>query len=72
MTNRDIAEIVRAQHRAIDSLMARLIVSDITFFPSESGPIWDAVVAGKNLIQILECGDIPEKKPCATDRNAGR
>jgi hypothetical protein len=34
------------QHRAIDMLMARLIMLDKTFMPTESGPIWEAARKG--------------------------
>lgn len=42
---------VHTQHEAIDSLMARLIVADSTFRPSQSGEIWEAVLCGRRALR---------------------
>lgn len=42
---------VHAQHNALDTLVARLILADPTFRPSQSGEIWDAVKDGHRALQ---------------------
>jgi len=67
VTNEKILEVLKAQHHALDSLMARLIELDVGFYPSRSGHIWDAVQAGHALIQEMQS----EKKPCTPVRSDG-
>jgi hypothetical protein len=54
MTAPEIVAVLKAQHNAIDTLMAALMFHDKEFRPSKSGPIWDAVVAGNEMIKKLE------------------
>lgn len=49
-----VEKVIKRQHRAIDALMARLIVSDPTFRPTQSGVIWDVVEEGNQLIQDID------------------
>jgi hypothetical protein len=55
-----VLAVVRAQHQTIDRLMAMLVVatrdSDKPFMPSQSGPTWDAVIAGHTLIGDITKG----------------
>lgn len=56
ITNEEILAVLKAQHEAIDRLMARVISDDRKprFYPTQSGKIWNAVVAGNDLIKKLE------------------
>lgn len=54
VTDVKIISVLEAQHVAIDNLMARLIVADHSFRPSQSGAIWEVVEDGHNLIQALK------------------
>ena len=56
----EILEALNAQHQAIDLLFARLIERDKSFFPSKSGPPWEAVQKGNALIQRLTLRKVPE------------
>jgi hypothetical protein len=47
----------KAQHEAIDMLFAMLISVDKTFFPSKSGPPWDALVQANAAIAKAEGSD---------------
>jgi hypothetical protein len=54
-----ILTVLEQQHDAIDTLMARIISMESIgkenrFRPSKSGPIWDAVQAGHQLIEELK------------------
>jgi hypothetical protein len=44
----------KAQHKAMDELMAKLIALDDTFLPSKSGEIWEAMLEGKRAIAKAE------------------
>jgi hypothetical protein len=50
----EVLGVLRQQHRALDTMLAQRSWADHSFFPSKSGPIWDAVVAGSNAIDRLE------------------
>lgn len=56
LLNEEILAVLKAQHDAIDRLMVRAIQDnqEPRFYPSQSGPIWNAVVAGNDLIKRLE------------------
>lgn len=49
-----LIEVVRAQHHAIDTLFAMLIAKTMyaekPFYPSESGQPWEAIQAGKAVL----------------------
>lgn len=54
-----VQNVLEQQHRAIDMLMARIISmepidKEDRFMPTQSGPIWDAVVAGQQLLKELK------------------
>lgn len=63
MTRDEILKVMKDQHDAIDSLFASLIVltrdhtPDTPFFPSKSGRLWDACVAGNEMVKRLEAGE---------------
>ena len=44
----------KAQHEAIDRLFALLISNDSGFFPSKSGPPWQAMIQGNAAIALAE------------------
>jgi hypothetical protein len=46
----DLLEACRAQHKAIDALLAMVATLDRTFMPTQSGFIWDAAVQGHTAI----------------------
>jgi hypothetical protein len=50
----EVLGILRQQHDALDLMLAMRAATDRSFFPSKSGPIWDAVVAGQNAILRME------------------
>lgn len=65
----EVIEVLRAQHRALDMLIAHRIHHDHevhkTFFrPSQEAPIWDAVVRGSTMLNRLEAdqGDAARSK----------
>lgn len=55
--NQDLLEACRAQHNALDTVMAQLIIltqrhtPEEMFFPSKSGIVWDAVTRGHAAIE---------------------
>lgn len=63
-----VAEVLRKQHEAIDRLMAALLTREgeleragllppeQMFVPAKSGFIWDAVVAGNLVNEMIERG----------------
>ena len=46
----DLLVVAEEYHTALDLLFSKLIVLDPTFFPSQSGQPWDAVVKGHAVI----------------------
>lgn len=46
-----LLEVILQQHKALDHLMAKVILLDTTFRPTQSGHIWDAVVAGSGVLK---------------------
>jgi hypothetical protein len=56
LLNEEILAVLKAQHDAIDWLMARVISDnqEPRFYPTQSGAIWNTVVAGNDLIKRLE------------------
>ena len=53
MDRNEILKVLKAQHDALDILLAHLATVDRTFMPTQS-PAWPAVVAGHAAIQKLE------------------
>lgn len=53
----DLLAACKAQHQAIDILLAMLAWVDPTFFPSKSGIPWDAVLAGNDAVRKAEGSD---------------
>jgi hypothetical protein len=51
---RDLLAACRAQHDAIDTLFAMLIVRDRSFRPTQSGRVWEALEMGNAAIQMAE------------------
>lgn len=49
-----ILAVLRLQHDAIDLLLARVIMLDPAFLPTEAGRPWEAIIVGNSLIQELE------------------
>ncbi len=52
----DMAETLKAQHNAIDTLFAMLIEVKPGFYPSKSGEPWAAVQKAKIILDHLERG----------------
>ncbi len=50
----DLYEACKAQHDAIDILLARLIELDHNFFPSKSGKPWEAIIQGNKALAKVE------------------
>lgn len=53
----ELLEAAKAQHDAIDWLMAQLIIKDPTFFPTKS-PVWLTLVKGNAAIKKAEARDL--------------
>jgi hypothetical protein len=50
----EVLGVLRQQHYALDMMLAQRAAIDPSFFPSRTGLVWDAVVAGNNAISRLE------------------
>lgn len=50
----DLLPVLKAQHAAIDELMARLIKLDPKFLPTKSGAPWSAIIDRYHAIKTLE------------------
>lgn len=55
--NDELLEVVKAQHNAMDTLFAQLIIltrrhtPEEQYFPSKSGMVWEAMMRGHGIIQ---------------------
>ncbi len=55
----NLLEACKAQHEAIDRLMAMLIAARTGFLPSKSGQIWEALNQGNDAIVLAEEDTLP-------------
>lgn len=53
----DMLEALKAQHRALDVLMAALVIADRTFMPTKSS-VWPLIMRGADAIKKAEGRDV--------------
>jgi len=53
-TQKELLPTLKAYHNAVDELLARLVLADKEFMPSQSGKPWQAIVDGNKVIQRIE------------------